>query len=353
MDKFLELDKSIFEIKKHLDYLMYINPVNLQEEKAKFFEKFKSNVKYNPQFIYELPEKEFLQKLTTDLESLKTKIPVDIDTNLEKIFRFEIDDLQNRVELILNISNDNNISYLSEKIFGGINQELLQECKANTNRIKTLLPNGNKYITKQDLIERVYALLKKAGQDHKSWKVVFDENTVTVALISMYKKVVIRDDDKFDSRVYDSILAHEFAHLVLNANASRYGFKILQYGFGLYEVLDEGIAVLEESEINKYAIDRVKVYYLAASFALQHSFYDTCMYLQNWLDIDTSFTVTYRVKIGMSDSSLPGAFIKDKVYFEGVKLLSSDSKYEDLARKVKFDYRFIDEVESVLSEFTP
>jgi hypothetical protein len=55
---------------------------------------------------------------------------------------------------------------------------------------------------------------------------------------------------------------------------------------------------------------------------LHHSFFDVFVHLLQYTDADTAFPIVTRAKRGIEDTSQHGVHVKDKVYFEGLQMVS-------------------------------
>lgn len=93
-----------------------------------------------------------------------------------------------------------------------------------------------------------------------------------------------------------------------------------KYGFQEYLYTEEGLASLHSllPHTNKSAYSTA-IRYAAVNYAQQHSFSQLWSFLSKYLDDpETRWMVTMRQKRGLTDTSQPGGFTKDLVYFEGM-----------------------------------
>ena len=123
------------------------------------------------------------------------------------------------------------------------------------------------------------------------------------------------------------LLVHEIACHVARASSGEQQLNpLLALGIGPQHLrseegaavwLEDQLGVLGESARRKYAL-RV----LAVEAALNGSFSDTYAAVRAHTDAQQAFAITLRVKRGISDTSVAGAYVKDKVYLEGWQELS-------------------------------
>lgn len=122
------------------------------------------------------------------------------------------------------------------------------------------------------------------------------------------------------------MIVHEIGtHLVRAYNGSQLPYKIFQTGTPGYILTEEGLAMYNERTI----IDKhdEKFYWparnlLGVSYALEHNFYDTFQYiLALGYTKHQAFKLATRFKRGIGDTSVPGAYTKDIVYFLGERLI--------------------------------
>jgi len=96
--------------------------------------------------------------------------------------------------------------------------------------------------------------------------------------------------------------------------------KKKKYGFGSYLVTEEGLAVLHSLLAFKFKLAyRPARYYVASGLAQELSFAETFAQLSTiFTDPEKRWTAVLRQKRGLTDTSQPGGFTKDLVYFKGL-----------------------------------
>jgi hypothetical protein len=96
--------------------------------------------------------------------------------------------------------------------------------------------------------------------------------------------------------------------------------KKKRYGFSEYLVTEEGLAslhgLLPQSFKSTYT---QAIRYLAVGYAQDHSFTELWKYVNSYVENpERCWTICVRQKRGITDTSKPGGFTKDLVYFEGI-----------------------------------
>ena len=118
------------------------------------------------------------------------------------------------------------------------------------------------------------------------------------------------------------VIAHEIeTHILTAENGKHQNYSLFNRGFGNFLATQEGLAVWNQEKVS--TMDSEKNYRSAAlvfvvEFATKHGFaetYDYCRKLN--MDSDTALQTTLKVKRGLGDTSKPGAFTKDALYFSG------------------------------------
>jgi len=348
--KIQKIDKKLFDIKKKLDYINYFNPTNFNKEKKLFFDNFHKGVIYNPQFKY----KKLSDKQYTSIKEKIKSIDIDdsIDDDFKKIFKFYLEDLENRLELIHNIGNDNKIFQSAQKVFGPTNKNDFDLSIKKVKRTGTLFPEvcNDEKILKRDLIEKTKKVLMENGI---KWEIKFKKDGA-LGSVDFNNHIIYYKDLKegYSDNFSDILIFHEIlGHVVQSANAEDIELKIFKTGFGYYEDIHEGWALINEERVNPMLKNRIYLYYIATYIAERNSFYKTFLFMLQFLDMENAYTVTSRVKRGLSDTGKNGSFMKDKAYFEGYFRVKNMPYNEiKLIKQAIFDYRFKKEVRNIYKE---
>lgn len=253
-----------------MSLLSVLTPINLFEEKKKFF----ADPEYNPQFIYE----EFISKD----ELISYGVPNSKYTKLaQKIVKLSFKD------------------HSEDDLIEAKGKELNQE--EVTKKIKLFL--------------KMHGLEKKIGI---IWSSSFIARTsINATTIKLRLPVSFRKEDLL------GMLYHEIGtHAVRRVNYEQQPWfrKKKKHGFSSYLKTEEGLAILHAllPLTNKMAYSSA-LRYLAVTKGQELSFVKTYQFLSQYIkNSDRCWTATLRQKRGLEDTSKGGGYTKDLVYFEGM-----------------------------------
>ena len=340
------------EVTNSLDKLkiptsLVFTPINLAQEKEKFFD----SDTYEPQFTYKIVKNRNAE-VFKELSSLKEI--VDVDPRISSFYLQLIESKKDSSDLMHAVGNNELVTDISLKKYGKPSSLLFRN-SARVLRGKVDGYNLVKYpkIRKGDMLgydeivnvfNTVFDILKLDG-----WSVAKSQNIVKNGVkVGVKRKQILVDPNiersKFKLR---KTLVHEVGTHVLRAvNGSKSGFEALGKA-NLPEYLDveEGLATWNESDM-----DLLTLMWLKEKAALVWGIYIgeklTFRQLYNSmlgvLPKKSAFSATYRIKRGLGDTSYPGMYYKDIVYFRGFRKVKSrlekdKSLYEKLyAGKIDF-----------------
>jgi len=247
-----------------------LTPINLLEEKAKFL----ANPSYNPQFIYEEP--------------------VDVKTL---------------------------IKYgLPQQKYIDLAQEILDRAYYGRNEQDLLMMEGP-ILTQTEVTGKTEKFLKLHRLE-KRYKVIWSSSFVSRTTIDS-STIKYRIPSQFRKNELLGTLYHEIGtHALRRINYEQQPWfkKKKELGFADYLKTEEGLAALHSlmPSVNKYAYEMASRY-LAVAYAQQHTFSELWKYIGKYIqDEETRWMVALRQKRGIEDTSQPGGFTKDLVYFEGI-----------------------------------
>ncbi len=247
-----------------------LQPINLTEEKQKFFAK---DCYYNPYFQY--------QALITKNILLKYGLPKAKYTSLA--------------------------------------QNILQRTFSQYSETQIRKMEGVKLNQKQAK-QMVQAFLQK-NKLEKEFKIRWIKNNLSKA--SFYKNILkLRIPIWHREHEFQGMLYHELGtHGLRRINYAQQPFfkKKKNYGFSDYLPTEEGLASL-----HTLLATNLKLYYkgalnyLVCSVAQENSFIKTFEFVSQYIkDQNRAWDYTIKHKRGLYDTSKPGGFTKDKIYFEG------------------------------------
>lgn len=318
------IDDQLASIDGKIKLLFYLRPLNLDEEKKKFFQDFS----YNPQFVY--PE------LRYDPHELKKELLNIIfdDSPVGILFFKKSKEIQKKIDLHMS-RGQQSFTLNSIELFGKPSKD---DLLAAENVMK-----GNKKEEEKEDIGAMEAkqMFTKIFNDYglSSWKVEMKENLVTNCVAGKNNHLYLKKDAKFTSDRIKSLIIHEIETHILTAENGKYQpYKLFNIGFADYLETQEGLALYNvkmrglENEFDRvYKAALVK----STEMAMQMSFAELFLkLLKMGLSQSRAYRICVKLKRGLLDTSIPGAFTKDQLYFIGEKkvegFIKEGGKIEDL-----------------------
>lgn len=356
MNIFSKSDKSVMkleEVTKHLSSLkiplsLVFTPVNLELEKKKFLE----SDSYEPQFIYKIVKNnnaEILKKLSS-LKEIS-----DVDPRISDFYIQLIESKKDSSDLMHAVGNNELMTDISYKKYGKPSSLLFRNAsrvlrgKVDSYNIVDMKRSKKEDMLGYDEIADIFVEVFKSF-DLGDWSVNKSANiSKNGAKVGIKRKEVLLDPNiersKFKLR---KTLVHEVGtHVLRSINGMNSGFEALSKpNLPSYLDVEEGLATWNESEMNLLTLRWLKgkaallwAIYLGEELTFRQLYNSVLGVLPKY----SAFDITYRVKRGLGDTSYPGIYSKDIVYFRGFrkvknKLEKDKSLYEKLyAGKIGFD----------------
>lgn len=321
------LDKEIFKLNSKLPIFKYITPINAEDERKRFFQKFSTRNPYNPKFIY--------PKMDIDLStiySILEKLQVD-KSSLGSLFWKKVEELKTRVSLLENLTA-RGITRYSSILYGKPSKGLFNRAKNLFNN--TSIPEEIKYEVKPGALkQRMEDALKRYRLNN--WKVKIRKNMnprVNVNVID--RRVEINGNYLYHEEEARGLEVHEVStHILRVENGSHQPFAIFEIGLAHHEETEEGLAAWNEERVLHLREDLMLLYagrVLACSLSLKKSFWGVFSYLVSRVSPYRAYYITQRIKRGFKDTSQPGAFTKDYVYMSGLEKIKRFLKVNNRSR---------------------
>ena len=300
------IDKELYNLLKKIEFLDYINPVNIETEKKRVLKSV--NIK-EPVFKYKpLPYK--IETLKKQLYQLPVSNIKDVDLRL--LYEESIDSYVNQAEM-LSLRNRDEFLYSSLKYFGKPGEhdvkkaQFLLHC-ANQKKIKQVLK-------KEDTNRLIKNEILKYGFN---CKVEFVKNLAASAMVvNSTRTLKLRNSAEFTNTQIGALVNHEVGiHLLTTMNAAVQPLKLLRLGLPKNEFTQEGLAILSEYLSGNLTIRRLKV------LALRVIAVDMLVKGQSFSDIIDEFTDKYNVNKEEAFYITArvfrgGGFTKDYIYLNG------------------------------------
>jgi hypothetical protein len=253
-----------------MSLLKSITPSNFLAEKEKFF----NDQTYNPQFEYDDP------------------------FNPEELLEYGPPDstLLNQAQRILHEAFSNHTEDQIEALEGPeVSQEVV------TDKIM-------QFLKMHDLETQYHILFSNSFIARTS----VNNDTIKIRLPVKYRQ------NDLIGMIYHELGTHALRRY--NYEQQPFYKKKKKYGFESYLVTEEGLAVLHSLLAFNYKFAyRPARYYVASALAQNYSFAETFAQLKTiFADPEKRWTAVLRQKRGITDTSQPGGFTKDLVYFKGL-----------------------------------
>lgn len=306
---FHETDQQINKIDSKIKLLFHLRPINLEEEKKKFF----TDIAYNPQFEYPRHKFDSLE-LTEELQMIKTD-----DSPLGQLFERKKQEVFKKIRLLESMGEDM-FTKLSIDLYGAPSEEEKEEC---IRLIKEIPPPSEEqsYLYNQNEVKNEFEkALNKYGLN--DWKVKIKEGLVADCVVGKNNHLFIKDGAIFTKKRIKALIVHEIeTHILTAENGKKQPYEIFNRGTAGYLETQEGMAMYnveqqrgEPFEKNAKALGHVVCIYEA----LNSSFSEVFKILTKiGMDKEKAFRSCLKAKRGFYDTSRKGAFTKDYIYYKG------------------------------------
>ncbi len=308
-----KIDEEIIKIDEEIRLLSHLKPINLNDE----YNKFLVDSTYNPQFEY--------KTLKFDPNNLYARLKrIEFpDTPIGILWQKKADEIKRKIELIEARGAD---AFTSKSIhlYGKPDAKILHAALEEVKKMPETFPETKKMLSSKDAKFLFEDAIKNFGL--KGWNVKIKENMVSDAIAGKSNSVMLRKDAKFSAERLKGTIAHEIeTHVFTAMNGSLQPYKIFQRGLADYLMTEEGLAVYNQEQTESSETE--KKYWPASSVigihkALHGSFSDVYEeVLKYGFSMDRAWKVALKAKRGLTDTSKPGAFTKDFVYFKGYRII--------------------------------
>ncbi|MCP4976193.1 MAG: DUF1704 domain-containing protein [Maribacter sp.] len=331
-----EIDANLDRLVKKIELLNYVNPLNIEKEKHRFFA---SKYTGNPSFHY--PKLKFngykLHRLffTQRLERIK-------DEKIKKLYQEVIYYYSNMIQCIETIGSAKGFHYNSLRVFGTPTEKDVQNA-----RFILHFPDepASTEMEKIYSAEEAKSYFEDFGQQYDfPLNIKFATHLSAEAMVSnSSQSLLIKKNTKFSKNQLLTLANHEIGvHLVTTFNGAEQPLQIFSNGFPNNVETQEGLAVFSEYMSGALTLKRLKelAYRVLASDSLikGYSFADTFDMIHNHykLNREEAFTITLRAHRG-------GGFTKDRLYLSGLRkiykrYLKEDSMDVMLTGKVTLEF---------------
>ena len=306
----LEIDRKLFALTRRFETLLYVNPINIDRERAAFFAR---KGRYEPEFRYRKLEIDpFLFKETL------YRLPIETiaDATVQALFRRAIEGLSQEIDMLATIGSRQCL-YNSLRHYG-------EPAAIDLDNAKFLLhaPSVEDEESEGALLSDV-EVAKRIQAEVDAYRidapVQLSTRIVAGAMVdnSNYR-VLVRKGARQSSKAVDALKHHEVGvHLFTASEARRQPLRLFRLGLPGATETQEGLAVLAEYLSGNLTVDRLKtlglrvvaVRCLIDDFSFSRTF--DLLVEQHGASHEKAFTVATRVFRG-------GGFTKDYLYLRGL-----------------------------------
>ncbi|NCP67194.1 DUF1704 domain-containing protein [bacterium] len=307
------IDKKVCEIDSQIKLLSYINPRNINEQKALFL----ANSGFSPRFSYKELDLDF-SHMRNDLK----KIPV-VNHALYPLYNAKIKELEYKL-MMLEARGSSEYSDLSQKVFGTVTRHLYQEAlKFIRLNEPNLAPDSSAELDTKRAVEILKDFLVEHNLGH--WQIKILEDSVADIQVTKREAILVKKGAKFTSNRLKALLVHEIGtHVFRYENGKTQPLRILERGTANYLRTEEGLAVWNQNQLGLALGDKFLTpgYQIVALYMAQKmGFHDLFNYLKSTFDLsdELAWKLSLKSKRGYDNSEAKGAFTKDALYFMGMR----------------------------------
>lgn len=305
-----EIDQQLIKIDEKLKLLYHLRPVNLEEEREKFFQSFKKN----PQFTY--PELKFdLYELRRQLTQIQTDTTV-----LGKIFEKKKDEIAKKITLLEFRGFADEFTDASVDLYGKPSEKLFEDAEKWLKETSITYSKEKGNITAQEAKLTMDEVFKKYGLEN--WQAKIKEHMVSDAIAGKNNRLFLRKGALFTEKRIQNLIIHEIeTHILTAENGKAQEYELFNRGLANYLETQEGLAMY--NIINQKGDEEKNLYIsislvVAVELALKHSFVEVFEKMLDYkIPPERAWRNALKVKRGLEDTSEPGGFTKDLLYFKG------------------------------------
>ncbi len=307
-----EIDQNIDKLVRDIELLTYLNPINIENEKKRFFaSKYSEDplfkyrkLKFSP---YKLQRKFFNQRL----ENIE-------DEEIRLLYRDIIYEYSGLIQCIESIGKGKQFYYNSLRVFGTPKEKDVENAQFILHFADD---DGDADFVAQYSADDAQAYFEDFGKRYDfNFNIKQSTNIAAAAMVlNASDTLVLKKFHKYSDNQIKVLANHEIGvHVVTTKNGKNQPLKIFSNGFVNNTETQEGLAVLSEYKSNNLTMRRMKELahrvIAADSLIKGYSFADTfdLLFNQYKVDRDTAWQITLRVHRG-------GGFTKDFLYLTGLK----------------------------------
>lgn len=308
------VDRQLHTLETEMPILRHLKPIDFIEHRKRA----ESDRMYEPMFTYHL-----LSFDAKEMRSRLTELKTD-DSPLGTLVEKKRRELLHRLTLLETRGTDD-YAQASISLYGKPDSALKSSAMSflATQTASLLPPKPDDLQTDEDVKKRFEKVLEEYGLH--DWNVIIRENLASNCAVGK-KHVYIKEGAVFEPAHVEALIAHEIeAHALTAENGDTQAYEILASGCARYLFTQEGLAIYLQNKVLPEHHD--KHYWsarsiLAIDYALSHGFAETRTYLEEiGYSPEKALNKALSLKRGIGDTSKPGCFTKDIVYFSGLQMI--------------------------------
>lgn len=312
---FRALDELLCFLDEKIKLLYHLRPLNIASEQTAFL----AGLTENPKFVY--PELKFdPYELRESLEEM-----VIDDSGLGHLFERKREEIFLKIDLLEHRCTPLFMDK-SVQLFGEVTPELLMQAHQRLSQKPAVFSSPGASISAEKAAQRFQQFFKDEGLNH--WTVKLKEDIVSDCIAGKKNVLFVRSDARFDETRLAMVIAHEIeTHIYTAENGKRQPYRLFQRGTGGYLKTQEGLAIYNQERTTSHLTEK---HFWSATLvviiheAQQHSFRELYELLRTMgYSEQKAFQFALKVKRGLENTSLHGAFTKDLVYFEGRAMIEN------------------------------
>lgn len=342
-----EIDKSIDALVKQIELLSYVNPLNIEEEKTRFFAS-----KYLTDPVFKYPNINF-DKFKLHRKLFTQPIERIEDEDVRNLYEDVIYTYSGLIQCIENIGNGKDFYFNSLHCFGTPTENDVENAKFILHfedENKDMAHFQPKYSAKAS-----ETFFKEFSKKYNfDYHIEYSDKISAIAMVlNNVKTLVLNTNHTYSENEIAVLTNHEIGvHMVTTMNGLLHPLKIFSHGLPNNEETQEGLAVFSEYMSNNLTVTRLKelAYRVIAvdSLAKGYPFSRTFRLLHNQYDLDreSAFYITLRAHRG-------GGFTKDYLYLSGLKKVYDyyhAGKDLSLLLTGKVSIEYVDEIQSLIKK---
>ncbi len=341
------IDTYIDQLVQKIELLSYVNPINIEEEKVKFFT---SKYLTDPEFRY--PSIDF-DKFKLHREFFNQPLELIEDEQIRDLYEDIIYFYSGLIQCIETIGKGNRFYYNSLRSFGTPTEVDVENAKFILH-FESEDPTSEIFKHHYTPEQAEVIFREFSSQYDFSYNIAQSSKMGAIAMVkNSTKTLVLNANHLFSDNEMGVLTNHEIGvHMVTSMNGMLHPLKIFSHGFPNNVQTQEGLAVFSEYMSGNLTIKRLKelAYRVIAvdSLAKGYSFSATFRMLHNTYELpkDKAFYISMRAHRG-------GGFTKDHLYLSGLKKIYSayqEGKDLSLLLTGKVSLEYLQDIEHLISK---